>query len=147
MVVNVGQLKQREYGQVFHDISIVAEMCRRNPQRVTLKVILETSLLTRDEIVAGCVISREAGADYVKTSTGFSTGGAKPQDVHLMKHVFRGKVKASGGIRTLADARTMIAAGADRLGCSASVSIVQALQKELTDHASNWVEKRIEATQ
>jgi deoxyribose-phosphate aldolase len=93
---------------------------------VPVKVILETALLNREEKVAGCAISKAAGAAFVKTSTGFSGGGATAEDVALMRAVVGPNVgvKASGGVRTIDDARKMLAAGADRLGASASVAIV-----------------------
>jgi deoxyribose-phosphate aldolase len=90
-------------------------------------VILETALLTDEEKVIACVLSQNAGADFVKTSTGFAKGGASPEDVALMRRVVgeRMGVKASGGIRSLETAREMVASGATRLGASASVAIVQ----------------------
>ena len=125
MVINVGWLKDGKYDLVENDIREVKKACAGK----LLKVIIETCLLTDEEKVRACELSVKAGADYVKTSTGFSKGGAKAEDVALMrKTVGRDLgVKASGGIRTLADARTMIEAGADRLGCSASVSIMEEL--------------------
>ena len=94
-----------------------------------LKVIIETCLLTDEEKARACVLSKEAGADFVKTSTGFSTGGATSDDVRLMRETVGADmgVKASGGIRTLADAMAMIDAGASRLGVSAAVSILEEL--------------------
>jgi deoxyribose-phosphate aldolase len=91
-----------------------------------VKVILETCLLSASEKVLGCVLAERAGAAFVKTSTGFSTGGATVADVRLLRSAVgeRMKVKASGGIRTLADALAMLEAGADRLGTSSSVAIV-----------------------
>ena len=91
-----------------------------------IKVILETCLLTSEEIMSACRMAVKAGADFVKTSTGFSTGGAEAHQIRLMKKMTgdKAKIKAAGGIRTLEDAKKMIAAGADRLGCSASVAIM-----------------------
>ena len=88
--------------------------------------------LSDDEIARACKAAKNAGADYVKTSTGFSTGGAKAEDVALMKKTAGGEllVKASGGIRSLEDAKAMIAAGADRLGCSASIDIIEAYEND-----------------
>lgn len=120
MVINVGMLKDRRYDDVRADIKAVTDSSK------SVKVILETCLLTDDEIVKACKLSEEAGADFVKTSTGFSTGGATEHHVSLMKKTVgdRLKVKASGGIRTLETALKMIDAGADRIGASASVNIM-----------------------
>lgn len=122
MVINVGALKDKNYKYVKRDIESVKSACKD----VTLKVIIETCLLTEDEKKKACELSVEAGAEYVKTSTGFSTGGATVDDVALMKYVVgdKAKVKASGGIRNYETAMNMITAGADRLGTSATVSIV-----------------------
>lgn len=122
MVLNRGLLQARKFQECLADVRAVVEASGAAP----VKVILETSELTRDEKVMACVLSKLAGAKFVKTSTGFSKGGATAEDVRLMRDTV-GKemgVKASGGIRTTADARAMVAAGADRLGCSASVAIV-----------------------
>jgi deoxyribose-phosphate aldolase len=122
MVLHIGQLRGRNYDYVYEDIKSVFETCGRTP----LKVILETSMLTHDEIVAACVICRIIGVAFVKTSTGFGGGGATVQHVALMKAVVGNKiqVKASGGIRTYEDAVKMYNAGARRIGASASVAIV-----------------------
>ncbi len=122
MVINVGYLKGRAYARVVEDIRSV--VCAADGRCV--KVILETALLTDEEKVAGCTLAREAGADFVKTSTGFSTGGATAEDVALMrKTVGPGMgVKASGGIRDRSAAQQMLDAGASRIGASASVKIV-----------------------
>lgn len=122
MVVNIGAVKAKDYALVFNDIRAVVEAAR--PHRV--KVILETSALDGDEKIAVCVLSKAAGAHFVKTSTGFGAGGATAEDVQLMKRIVGDgvEVKASGGIRTRADAEKMIAAGATRIGASASVTIV-----------------------
>ena len=122
MVLNVGALKGREYALVLEDIARVVETCRPLP----VKVILETSLLTREEKIAGCVLAKAAGATFVKTSTGFGSGGASVEDVALMRQVVGEDVgvKASGGIRSAEDALKMIQAGANRVGASASVAIV-----------------------
>jgi deoxyribose-phosphate aldolase len=122
MVLHVGALKARDYALVLEDIARVVEASRPHP----VKVILETSLLTREEKIAGCVLSKAAGAAFVKTSTGFSTGGATVEDIALMRQVVGDEVgvKASGGIRSAEDALKMIQAGANRLGASASVAIV-----------------------
>lgn len=134
MVINVGALKAKDYDEVLYDIKEVKDACLHNPawQEAKLKVIIETCLLTEEEIIKACELSVEAGADFVKTSTGFSTGGAKPEDVALMKKTVAGRawVKASGGIRDLATAKAMIQAGADRLGTSATVQIMEEYKAE-----------------
>ena len=128
MVVNVGALKGGDDDAVRADIAAVAEPVHM--AGALLKVIIETCLLTDDEKRRACTLALEAGADYVKTSTGFSTGGATVADVALMRETVgdAAGVKASGGIRTLADAEAMIAAGASRLGVSAAVSILNELR-------------------
>jgi deoxyribose-phosphate aldolase len=125
MVINVGALKSRDYELVERDIASVARACHAG--NALLKVIIEAALLTDEEKVAACQLAKVAGADFVKTSTGFGPGGATAADVALMRRVVGPSigVKAAGGIRTLADARQMIAAGASRLGASASVKIMQ----------------------
>jgi deoxyribose-phosphate aldolase len=122
MVLHVGRLKGKDYGYVEADIRTVVEAAKGR----TVKVILETGALTRDEKVAACALAKAAGAAFVKTSTGFGPGGATAEDVALMRTIVGDDVgvKASGGIRTAADAGRMIAAGANRLGTSASVAIV-----------------------
>ena len=126
MVLDVGCAKDGDWVAVEADIAAVRAAC---PGKV-LKVILETCLLNEEEIVRACHASKAAGADFVKTSTGFSTGGAKAEDVALMKREAGGlKVKASGGIRTYADAMKMIEAGADRIGASAGIAILKNLEK------------------
>jgi deoxyribose-phosphate aldolase len=125
MVINVGALKSRDYELVERDIASVARACHAD--NAILKVIIESALLTDEEKVVACQLSKVAGADFVKTSTGFGPGGATVEDVALMRRVVGPAmgVKASGGIRTYEDARKMIAAGANRLGASAGVRIVQ----------------------
>jgi len=127
MVVNVGALKDGEYERVRAEIAALAAICHGSG--ALLKVILETCLLTDEEKATGCRLSVEAGADFVKTSTGFSTGGATAADVALMRATVGPDVgvKASGGIRTLDDLRAMVEAGASRIGASASVAMVQAI--------------------
>jgi deoxyribose-phosphate aldolase len=124
MVINVGHLKSGDYDYVFNDVNQVVLAAKR--KRVITKVILETALLDDKEKVAACMICKKAGADFVKTSTGFSKGGATVGDIALMKYVVGSAigVKASGGIRSKEDAEAMIASGADRIGASASVKIV-----------------------
>ena len=125
MVVNIGAVKSGDWELVKEDIAAV------NAAKGTakLKVIIETCLLTDEEKVRVCQIAKEVGADFVKTSTGFSTGGATVHDVELMRKTVGPEmgVKASGGVRTLADALAMIEAGASRLGASAGVKIIEAL--------------------
>jgi len=122
MVVNVGRLKDGDDAFVTEDIRAVVEAAKP----AAVKVILECCLLSHDEIVRACECSVAAGAAFVKTSTGFSTGGATVEDVALMRATVgdRCKVKAAGGIHNRAEAEAMIAAGADRLGCSAGIAIV-----------------------
>lgn len=127
MVQNVGALKAGDRDRVQNDIRAVVEVAHANGAIV--KVILENALLTREEKVLACELALAAGADFVKTSTGFSSGGATVEDVALMRSVVgdRAGVKAAGGIRTAADVAAMLAAGADRIGASASVAIVKEL--------------------
>jgi deoxyribose-phosphate aldolase len=125
MVMNVGALKSGDFRVVERDVSGVVEACRRGG--TVSKVILEAALLTDDEKVRACVISKVAGADFVKTSTGFGPGGATAADVALMRRVVGPEmgVKAAGGVRDLKSAQQMIEAGADRIGASVGVKIVQ----------------------
>ena len=126
MVINVGALKDRDYLTVKRDIQGVADACHAGG--AILKVIIEACLLEDSEKAIACAIAKLAGADFVKTSTGFSKSGATAADVLLMRRVVGPEmgVKAAGGIRTLADLRAMVAAGASRVGASASVQIVEA---------------------
>lgn len=123
MVINVGALKDGKYDYVRNDIKTLKDVCGKE---VLLKVIIETCLLTDEEKVKACELAKEAGADYVKTSTGFSTGGAKAEDVALMRKTVGEElgVKASGGIHTAEEAQAMIDAGASRLGTSATLAII-----------------------
>ena len=125
MVINVGALKSRDYELVERDIASIARVCHAG--NAILKVIIEAALLTDEEKVIASQLSKVAGADFVKTSTGFGPGGATPEDVALMRRVVGPSigVKAAGGIRTFEDAQKMIAAGASRIGASASVKIAQ----------------------
>jgi len=125
MVINIGALKARELELVAQDIRGVVKVAHERGALV--KVILETSLLTDEEKTIACMLSKEAGADFVKTSTGFAGGGATVHDVALMRRVVGPEmgVKASGGVRTYEDAASMIKAGATRIGASAGVKIVQ----------------------
>lgn len=124
MVINIGALKNKDYDVVMDDIKAVVNAAKGE---AIVKVIIETCLLTDDEKKKACEISLEAGADFVKTSTGFSTGGATIEDVKLMKSIVGDKmeVKASGGIRDLETANKMIEAGATRLGTSSGIKIVE----------------------
>lgn len=123
MVINVGYVKDGDWDGVLDDIMAVREACKGK----VLKVILETCLLSDDEIVRACRTAVRAGADFVKTSTGFSKGGATVHAVSLMRSTVGADVgvKASGGIRDAESARAMVEAGASRLGCSAGVAIAK----------------------
>ena len=128
MVLDIGALKSGDLDRVREDVAAVAEETHLGGG--LLKVILETCLLTDDEIVAACLACRDAGADFVKTSTGFSTGGATVEAVALMAATVGDTlgVKASGGVRCVADAEAMIAAGATRIGASSGVAIAHELR-------------------
>ena len=128
MVINIGALKEKRYDDIENEIRILKNAC----QGKVLKVIIEACLLTDEEKIKMCELVTKAGADFIKTSTGFSTGGATREDVALMKkHVGNGvKVKAAGGIKDLADAEDFVKLGADRLGTSRVVKAVKALEKE-----------------
>ncbi len=127
MVMNIGALKSGDRNLVMADIQGVAEVAHN--AGATLKVVLETSLLTLDEKIIACELSLKSGADFVKTSTGFSAGGATIEDVALMRGVVgnRAGVKASGGLRGAHDVLAMIHAGANRIGTSAGIAIVHEL--------------------
>lgn len=129
VVLNVGLLKSGARAQVLADIREVVQAARRRPGTL-VKVILETALLTEEEKIAGAEIAVEAGADFVKTSTGFGAAGASAADIALLRRVVGPKigVKASGGIRDLRTALAMIRAGATRLGASSSVAIMHELE-------------------
>ena len=126
MVINVGALRSGDYDVVDREIRAVAEVCHR--AGAIVKTILETALLDDRQKAIASAIAKLAGADYVKTSTGFASAGATAEDVALMRQVVGPKVgvKAAGGIRTIDDFRRMVAAGATRIGASASVKIVEA---------------------
>jgi deoxyribose-phosphate aldolase len=128
MVLHVGSLKSETFSHVYEDILGVVESAQKSG--AVVKVIIETSALTKKEKIIACLISKAAGADFVKTSTGFGSGGATIEDVDLMFRVSspQVKVKASGGIRTLKDARAMIVAGASRLGTSSGVNIMKEVE-------------------
>lgn len=125
MVVNIGELRAGELSAVEADIRAVVEAAHAGGAIV--KVILETALLTDEQKVAGCRCAEAAGADFVKTSTGFGPGGATEHDVALLRSTVGSRmgVKAAGGIRTFEDLKKMVAAGANRIGASASVAIMQ----------------------
>ncbi|PAE11742.1 deoxyribose-phosphate aldolase [Niallia circulans] len=126
MVINIGALKDKNYDLVKEDIKAVVDAAKG---KVLSKVIIETSLLTNEEKEIACKLAVEAGADYVKTSTGFSTGGATVEDITLMRKTVGPDigVKASGGVRSSEDTEKMIAAGATRIGASSGVAIVNGL--------------------
>jgi deoxyribose-phosphate aldolase len=130
MVIPIGQLKSGNHHAVQHTVQAVASVAHHHG--ALLKVILETSMLNVEEKLRGAELAIQAGADFIKTSTGFGGGGATTADVALMRGVAGGRcgVKASGGIRTLADVKAMLDAGANRIGASASVSIVRELGAE-----------------
>lgn len=123
MVINIGALKDKDYDYVTKDIAAVVEASKL----AIVKVIIEACLLTDEEKVEACKCSMNAKAEFVKTSTGFSTHGATPEDVALMKKTVGDvcKVKAAGGVRSYDDAMKMIEAGADRLGCSAGIKVME----------------------
>lgn len=126
MVLNIGALKEQDYERVEADISAVVQAANHK----TVKVIIETCLLTDEEKVKACELSQSAGADFVKTSTGFAGGGATTHDVQLMKETVGQamEVKASGDVRTADDFLQMLEAGATRVGASAGVAIIDALE-------------------
>ena len=126
MVLNVGELRGGNTEAVRDDIRAVVEAAHAG--KAIVKVILETALLNETQKIAGCTLSKDAGAEFVKTSTGFSTAGATVEDIALMRRIVGPGlgVKASGGVRTLEDLKKMVAAGATRVGASASVKIVEA---------------------
>lgn len=130
MVINIGKLKDKDYDFVYRDIKSIAELSKKH--LCVSKVIIETCLLSDEEKVIACLLSKEAGANFVKTSTGFSKGGATVRDVALMKFIVGDKlqVKASGGVRSYEDAIAMINAGAARLGASAGLKIIAGQKSE-----------------
>ncbi|MBP1702903.1 MAG: deoC, partial [Chloroflexi bacterium] len=136
MVINIGALKARELEFVAQDIRGVVNAA--HSRGFIVKVILETALLTDEEKTIACLLSKEAGADFVKTSTGFASGGATVHDVALMRRVVGPEigVKAAGGVRTYEDAESMIKAGATRIGASAGVKILQGPSGSKPDIAS-----------
>ncbi|MBN2678170.1 MAG: deoxyribose-phosphate aldolase [Anaerolineaceae bacterium] len=141
MVINIGALKARDLELVARDIHGV--VTAGHASGALVKVIIETALLTEEEKVMACLLAKEAGADYVKTSTGFSGGGATVEDITLMRQTVGPTigVKASGGIRTREDAEKMVAAGATRIGASAGVKIVQAAETTVVPELTTAVGK------
>ena len=125
MVINIGALKSGDLGAVERDIAAVVGACR--DCGVVSKVIIEAALLSDDEKVSACVLAKAAGADFVKTSTGFGPGGASVADVELMRRVVGPEigVKAAGGVRDYQALKNLVTAGASRIGASAGVKIVQ----------------------
>ncbi len=128
MVINIGKLKSKDFDYVYNEIREVVN--KANERKAIVKVIIETCLLTDDEKIKACELAKKANAKFVKTSTGFSTGGATVEDVRLMKKVVGDdlEVKASGGIRDLETFRKMIEAGATRIGTSSGVKIINELK-------------------
>jgi deoxyribose-phosphate aldolase len=128
MVINIGALKDKNYELVEKDIMSVVEAAKG---KAVVKVILENCLLEKDEIIKACEICKKAGADFVKTSTGFNKSGAVYEDVKIMKEAVKGEigVKAAGGIRDMETAKAMIEAGATRIGTSSSVNIIRELEE------------------
>lgn len=131
MVINIGKLKEGNIEYVKKDIEAVVNAAKG---KALTKVIIETCLLTDEEKVTACKLSKEAGADFVKTSTGFSTGGATASDIKLMRETVGPDlgVKASGGVRSLEDAMAMIENGATRIGASASIAICEGTKSNST---------------
>ncbi|MFQ6015832.1 MAG: deoxyribose-phosphate aldolase [Anaerolineae bacterium] len=129
MVMNIGAMKAGDYAMVERDIRLVVDTCHRNG--AICKVIIEAALLTDEEKIKACTLAKAAGADYVKTSTGFGPGGATVHDVLLMREVVGPSVgvKAAGGIKEFSQAAEMVRAGATRIGASAGVKIVQEAEK------------------
>lgn len=125
LVMNIGAFKDGRHEDVLNETAAAAKLCHK--QGAILKLIIETCLLTKDEIREACRLAVEAKVDFVKTSTGFSSGGADLEDIVLMHDTVCGQaqIKASGGIRSYDFAKALINEGADRLGCSASVAIIQ----------------------
>ncbi|EIA21907.1 Putative deoxyribose-phosphate aldolase, partial [Candidatus Arthromitus sp. SFB-2] len=123
MVINIGKLKDKEYDYVKNEIKLLKDACGNK----VLKVIIETCLLTDEEKIMACKLSKEAGADFVKTSTGMSKAGATKEDIELMRKAVGNElgIKASGGVRDLETVNCMIEAGATRIGSSSTVKIIK----------------------
>jgi len=124
VVINIGKFKEKKYAYISKELSKIVDLCKK---KVLVKVIIETCYLTREEILKACEIVYECGANYVKTSTGFGSNGAQVDDVRAMKEICkeRLRIKASGGIKTLAQVEQFILAGAERIGTSSGVDIVK----------------------
>ena len=137
MVIAIGRLVADDYEYVLRDIAAVVDAC--HSQGALCKVIIETALLTDEQKVAACLLAARAGADFVKTSTGFASGGATVADIALMRRTVGPTigVKASGGVRDLAAARALIAAGATRIGASAGVAIVRQEESGMSQGREN----------
>ena len=133
MVINISKLKDKKDEEVLKDIKAVVDAADK---KALVKVIIETCLLTDEEKERACKLAKDAGADFVKTSTGFSTGGATKEDIALMRKTVGTEmgVKASGGVRTYEDAVTMIESGATRIGASASIAIVTASKAQASGY-------------
>jgi deoxyribose-phosphate aldolase len=145
MVINIGALKGRDYTLVARDIAGVVKLV--HAAGALVKVIIETALLTEEEKVTACLLAKEAGADYVKTSTGFSGGGATVADIALMRRVVGPEmgVKASGGVKDYADAKSLVDAGATRIGASAGVKIVAGEKEMATTMVKSVVPEPVKA--
>lgn len=132
MVINVAALKSQDYKVVLEEIVTVREAIARAPRKIILKVILETALLSEQQKVAGAILVKAGGADFVKSSTGFGPGGATAEDVQLLKRTVGQQmgVKAAGGIRDYETALALIEAGADRIGTSSGVAIIQGASEQ-----------------
>ncbi|KAJ1642411.1 hypothetical protein J3B02_000326 [Coemansia erecta] len=131
MVINIGRLKSNDINYVRNDIAAVVQASKKRLSQCCIKVILECCLLTDDEKIKACGAAQDAGADYVKTSTGFSAGGATLEDLRLMRQCTdpsRVRVKASGGVRSLDELIACLQAGADRIGASATAAIVDEMR-------------------
>jgi len=136
MVANLSFIKSKSWGKLYSEISFIRNKCSKK----VLKVIVESSLLTKDEILNCCLVIKNAKADFIKTSTGFNGPGAKLQDVQFMQQVLYGsdvKIKASGGIRSLASATQFINLGAQRIGSSSGVQIINQLKTGITNETSS----------
>lgn len=127
MVINIGALKFKDYRTVLEEIRAVREETRKGAKEILLKVILETALLNEEEKIAGCILAKAGGADFVKTSTGFGPGGATVEDIALIRKTVGAEmgIKASGGIKDYETALAMIRAGANRIGTSAAIKILE----------------------
>lgn len=130
-VINITELKERHYDYLKEEMQQIVDVCRAH--QVCSKVIFENCYLTKDEIIKMCEIAREVKPDFIKTSTGFGTYGARPEDVALMKSIVGEdiKVKAAGGIKTAADCLEMIKSGAERIGTSAGTSIIDEYKRNI----------------